>query len=1165
MRRLALLFVALLVVIPAAAFAAPNIYPDPSFENSGVPGVARTGEKAGYLKVDAKNHWAAIGGPLTVEPFARYRVTEWVKGRIGPGTFFAPYCYEWNNYEWAYSNSHAIQSSADWVQTEMTFVSPYDHIQLHPLAYIDCENSEAWVDDIVVEKVAEPAQVIAEIEANANRSRDDLQILARWYVKQGRMDDTAALLKTTNDRLTLADISCLIALNTKDTAKRRPFIVSMLVNGGPTYNDGMKRFGEATEGLTDDQKLQVCEDALKTSPDVPAIRAYVAVLEGYSAAVGGAMPVADATAKLADLQASIARMKTLPVAGEPAEKEMQLAMSTVDDAAAKLADRKASLGHCKVIIGDKTLSPDTYVIAIPDRATLQETHAAQDLAYHIELVTGESLKVVPEKQIGGLTPILVGNCRQTHKLDRQLDLQGLGLEGIRIRTVGPALILAGNQRGVLYATYTFLEDYLGCRWFTPDCSTWPKTGTIHVPEIDRRYIPPLEYRGTDYPCALPGDYSVRNRYNGGNHQPDEARGGHVGVHSLAHTFNYLVPPSKYFATHPEYYSEINGKRLGPNDTQLCLTNPDVVKIATETIRQWIKDNPDKTIFSVSQNDYWNYCTCPKCKAVADEEGSQSGVVVRFINQIADAIKDEYPNVAIETLAYQYTRKPPKLVKPRPNVIICLCSIECCFAHPLATDPFNKTFVDDIEGWHKICNRLYIWDYVINYAHSICPFPNLYVLKPNTQFFIKNGVKGIYEESCYFTKGSEMQELRAYIMAKTLWDPNYDTDKAINEFCAAFYGPAAKYVRDYITLIHHDTQANPKLHVQIYTHPRNYITHDMIVKANALFDKAEAAAANDPTFLHRVQVARLPIMYAEITLADSGTFQQRDDKLVQTSGHDVGDIVDRFTKIARAEGVTMISEGQSFDAWLAAVPRRAHEVKIEKLSNPALELSVLPDLGGRIWRAKYLAKGLDIVKMAGAEGAFDPSADGYEEYSESGYRSPGWIEPFEVKEKSDRAITLEATLHNGLRLTRHIELDPEKPIVNITSTVTNPGGETKTACLRIHPEFAVKSTQKASVRMMKADGTWAERSLANPKDPNAEDQMWLQGGDVPNGAWAVVDEANGISIINRVPREQIGQCLLNWNGAGARVNLEVYSPEKNLGPGQSITISQSYEVTGASGK
>ena len=1160
--------IALALIAAQAPIAAQNIYPDPSFEVSGVAGVARTGEKAGYLKVGAMDHWKAIGGRLEVEPFARYRVTQWVKANISKGNFFAPYCYEWNNYEWAFARSRRIKTMTEWTKVEVTFVSPHDNMYVHPLGYIDAADCEAWVDDIVVEKIAEPAEVIAELEAKQQRNADEIQILARWYVKQGQMDKAKALLEGT-DGLTRTDLACLIAHNIEDVGERRPFVVEMVAYGGPTWHDGLKHFDEITAGMSEDEKLRICEEAVLMNPGLDrAGRSFRTILERGSGRSGSLLTVAEASAHVQRLRGVIQRVLAAVPENTASAKELQIAMKSADDAAKELEARKASLGKCVIEIGGKAVGPESHAIVIPDEPTPQEEHAAKDLRYHLELITGDALSIQQQSEAGDVVPLIVGKCSGLDELGAEIDFDGLGIEGIHIKTAGPALILAGNKRGVLYATYTFLEDYLGCRWFAPDCSTWPTEGTIEVPEIDRRYIPPLEYRGTDYPSSRPADFAVRNKYNGTSHHPDEARGGKISYRGFVHTFNALVPPGTYFAQHPAYYSEISGQRIGPDHTQLCLTNPDVLRIATETVRRWIKESPDATIISVSQNDWHNYCQCEKCKALAEKEGAQSGPLLHFVNAIADDIKDDYPHIIIDTLAYQYTRKPPKHVKPRPNVAVRLCSIECCFIHPLETDPFNKAFVDDIRGWNAICDRLHIWDYVINYAHSICPFPNLYVLKPNINFFVNNGVTGIYEEACYFTKGSELQELRTYIMAKTLWDPSYDTDKAIDEFCEAYYGPAARQIREYINLIHESTQQDPKLHVRIYTHPRAYVFPEVIAESRDLFDQAEEAVKDDERLLHRVQVARLPIIYAEIALATGGVFAERDDKLVQEGGADVSALAERFEKIARAEGVTRVREGgplASLDAWLESIPRQAKEIKIQRLKSSTLEVCVVPNLGGRIWRLKLLPSGRDLLKLHGTEGAWQPTEGGYEEYSESGYRSPGWSEAYTVTEHSDRAVTLEANLRNGLRLTRRIDLDPDKPVMKITSTLTNVSKDARKACLRVHPEFAVTSTQKASVRILGAGGEWHTKSLANPEDPHAEKEMWLRGKDVPQGAWAVIDEAADVAIVNRVPREQLSQCLLNWSGSLSRVNLELFSPEVKLEPGKAITIEQSYEVVSPAGE
>ncbi len=639
------------------------------------------------------------------------------------------------------------------------------------------------------------------------------------------------------------------------------------------------------------------------------------------------LPLDEARKQAADLDGQI-RQLAGPVV-------LRLSLAAEQAAAAPPAPQA---GQCVLRIGGKTVDPATHAIVIPEKATPQETFAAGDLAAHIEKLTGKRLAVVAEGTLGEKTPIVVGRCDATlAKLGVAVEFDKLGAEGIAIETKGPALVLAGNRRGVLYAVYTFLEDNCGCRWFTAGrtispkggvyraaeldvldpagaaCTVIPKTGTIEIGDLHVRYQPPLELRSTDYPCSRDADWAVRNKMNGTQTRLDEQHGGKVSYSHFVHTFNSILDPAKEFAAHPEYFSEVKGQRTAER-TQLCLTNPKVIEIARKVVRQWIKESPDATIFSVSQNDWAGFCTCTNCRAVADREESQAGPLIEFVNAIADDIAADFPDKVIDTLAYQWSRKPPKSIRPRPNVCVRLCSIECCFAHPLDECEVNKSFVADIRGWNKLCNRLYIWDYVIDYSHSIMPFPNLRVLRPNIRFFIGSGVKGIYEEACYFTPGSELAELRTYIMAKTLWNPDYDTDKAIDEFLPAYYGPAAGPLRQYINLIHRQVTEHKDWHVNIWAKPDSpYLGAEVIAEAVKLFDEAGAKAAGDAVFAHRVEVARLPVLYVQIANSKPGD-----------AAADASALLDRFERIARKEGVTMVREhagSGALDVWLKAQRER----------------------------------------------------------------------------------------------------------------------------------------------------------------------------------------------------------------------------------------------------
>ena len=168
---------------------------------------------------------------------------------------------------------------------------------------------------------------------------------------------------------------------------------------------------------------------------------------------------------------------------------------------------------------------------------------------------------------------------------------------------------------------------------------------------------------------------------------------------------------------------VGGKRI-KGYYQLCLTNPDVLKISIARVREWIKDNPKATIFSVSQNDTGGHCQCDACKAVEAEEGLPSGVVLRFVNAVAGAIAKEAPRCLDRHAGLPVDREAAKHVRPLPNVRIRLAPIGACVAHPLDGCEVNKTPLANLLAWAKITDQLYIWHYSTNFAHFLQPLPDL---------------------------------------------------------------------------------------------------------------------------------------------------------------------------------------------------------------------------------------------------------------------------------------------------------------------------------------------------------------------------------------------------------------------------------------------------------
>ncbi len=515
-------------------------------------------------------------------------------------------------------------------------------------------------------------------------------------------------------------------------------------------------------------------------------------------------------------------------------------------------------------------------IIIGEKPDLPEIHAAEELQVAIQQVSGAVLPVLHDEREASPFEILIGENKHFNKVFRGRGMSVPGGEGYIIVTEGNYLaICGGNPRGTLYGVYDFIENYMGYRWFSSRVAQIPKRNRLEVCVSNQEYIPLLEYREVFYFEAFDGDWSARNRLNGMFHKLRNEHGGKIKyAEPFVHTFDYLLPVKEYFDKHPEYFSEIGGKRISEH-TQLCLTNPDVLDILVRKVKGWIKNNPEARIFSVSQNDCYNPCTCENCRELYEKEGSHSGSFLNFVNKVAEQIEAEYPDKLIDTLAYQFTRKPPGTIRPRKNVIIRLCSIECCFSHPMESCDVNREFADDLKAWSKVCDRLYMWDYVTSFANYIMPFPNLGVLKSNIKFLINNNVRGIFEEGNYTDGGGgEFAELRSYLLAKLLWNPDLDTRLIMNEFLLGYYGMAAAPIREYIDLLQNKVEKE-NIHLNIYDPPTSrFLTEETVSKAERLFELA-MLLADDDTILERVKRAGLPVKFARLALGKKDTCRYKE--------------------------------------------------------------------------------------------------------------------------------------------------------------------------------------------------------------------------------------------------------------------------------------------------
>jgi hypothetical protein len=568
-----------------------------------------------------------------------------------------------------------------------------------------------------------------------------------------------------------------------------------------------------------------------------------------------------------------------------------------------------------------------YVVLLPTTPTTQEEKAAADLVQWLKGMSGTDFAIAREG--AGTAPlrnaISIGRTALLEKTGLPEAGLDLGNEGYAIAVDGTTLfLLGGRTRGPINAAYALLEEDLGCRWYHRDSTTLPSRPELTFRPVPRHFVPVLEIRDPYYWDAFDGTWSLRNRTNAPGASIPEEWGGNVDYALFVHTYNTLVPPDRYFREHPEYFSELGGKR---QPVQLCLSQPDVLRITIDKVREILKSRPNSEIISVSPNDGRGYCECKACKAFDDREGTRAGTLVRFVNAVADAIKKEFPRVRISTLAYLDTYMPPKSVRPHGNVAIQLCTDRHAWSRPFLTVTETESFQKAMKAWEAIGATMHIWDYTVNFSHYVAPMPNMPVVTPDMRFYIEHNARGVMLQGAYQSPGSADGPMRCWVWAKQLWDPALDTRALMRDFVYGYYGEAAEPVWQYQELLwrlweHYHQQPgetpaeNPLLAGIHYTPDNPMLAGDFGLSALALFAQAEALA-QDPETLRRVKLAKLPVLYVALCqgvgfLEDGG--QLRPGKRMKgAAAHSLPDALYRgylaeLTATVEKEKITHFAEG-----------------------------------------------------------------------------------------------------------------------------------------------------------------------------------------------------------------------------------------------------------------
>ena len=515
----------------------------------------------------------------------------------------------------------------------------------------------------------------------------------------------------------------------------------------------------------------------------------------------------------------------------------------------------------------ETTTPDDPIIPPPEKKELKLTTvkvtSGDDIAEAYacaELLSYLSKKGITSSEDG--FPIHVS-------IDSSLDADCFKIEASLEEDTLGMTVKGGDRRGVLYAVYHFLEEYAGFRYFTSTLETYTEDDVIIPEGVVLEHTPVLAARRLTWHSIYSSmEWAVKLGVNFGIGLPADFGGqslnyGNLFVHTIAPLVGTKYPYPTY-ATNP------------------CLTDPDNYNTVITNLRKELEANPAINIVSVSQSDYEQSCYCPNCAKIAEEEGSYSGVWIYFVNKVAEELTKDYPDLIIDTLAYKNTQKAPKNIVPHKNVCVRLCSINCCFTHPINDPdcPKNKTFREDLVAWGKICDNIHIWDYTTNFHYYISTFANLFVIRENMKFFAENNAVSMFPQGNSQGASGEFGELRTYLLCKLMLDP-YMTEEEysnhMNEFLKAYYGEGWTYIRKFIDktselasnggykLNGEEAEGAAVCGQGIYDHPLTVITRQEYLDNEEYFDglwaKAKEFAGDRLEYVERSEMQwRLTKLY-----------------------------------------------------------------------------------------------------------------------------------------------------------------------------------------------------------------------------------------------------------------------------------------------------------------
>jgi hypothetical protein len=448
-------------------------------------------------------------------------------------------------------------------------------------------------------------------------------------------------------------------------------------------------------------------------------------------------------------------------------------------------------------------------IVKPDDAPPWTNQAVEWLNEYVRKTSGATLPVVTEDKAPQGTLISIGHTDMAKEAG--VSAEDLKYDGCKLIETGGTLFLLGRDsdtqiekqpltgaRGTCRAVLTFLEDYCGIRWFLPgpQGEFVPKSADISIPkDLRKTFIPAFAYSDGRFP------YDYGYLANGGGTPGAIINNYRKSVLAITggHVYYHAVPTGEYFAEHPGYFAEIDGKRTGKGN-HLCTSNPEVQKLILRWVRQQFDEGYEWV--TIGQEDGYQRCQCAECEKLDNfrwaptggrwedfqETGLRETPCERLFlahKWVIDQVAVSHPDKKVMLMCYAPTAWPSKKIDSFGDNVIC--------------EVMNQS-PDYLAAWKGKSAGMACYFYLFTIQ---CPMGFNVSMTPQeiaekVRYLSSYGMLGIYHgaESNWGLMGPVF-----YVFGKMMGDPSLSHEDLVEEYCNGVFGAASDTMQEFFDLIY----------------------------------------------------------------------------------------------------------------------------------------------------------------------------------------------------------------------------------------------------------------------------------------------------------------------------------------------------------------------------